>query len=280
MKRGILFLLLLFLIVSGIAQNVGIGTNSPAASAQLEVSSTTKGFLPPRMTTAQRDAITTAVDGLVIFNTTTNSMQLKISSGWVALITTSTTAVCLPTIVIGTQQWMNKNLDVAFYKNGDLIPQVTDGAEWATLTTGAWCYYNNDSTLGNTYGKLYNWYAINDIRGLAPQGWHIPSDAEWTTLSTSLAGESVAGGKMKEAGTLNWTSPNTGGNNNSGFTALPGGFRQNNGFGLQGIWASWWSATPGDNNMIWGRFIFQSDVNLGRGLTEKSYGYSVRCVKD
>ena len=280
MKRGILFLLLLFLMVSGIAQNVGIGTNSPAASAQLEVSSTTKGFLPPRMTTAQRDAITTAVDGLVIFNTTTNSMQLKISSGWVALITTSTTAVCLPTIVIGTQQWMNKNLDVAFYKNGDLIPQVTDGAEWATLTTGAWCYYNNDSTLGNTYGKLYNWYAINDIRGLAPQGWHIPSDAEWTTLSTSLAGESVAGGKMKEAGTLNWTSPNTGGNNNSGFTALPGGFRQNNGFGLQGIWASWWSATPGDNNMIWGRFIFQSDVNLGRGLTEKSYGYSVRCVKD
>lgn len=280
MKRGVLFLSFLFFMVSSIGQNVGIGTSSPVASAQLEVSSTTKGFLPPRMTTAQRDAIATAADGLVIFNITTNSIQLKISSGWTSLTTPATAAVCLPTIVIGTQQWMNKNLDVAFYKNGDPIPQVTDGTAWATLTTGAWCYYNNDSTMGNTYGKLYNWYAVNDIRGFAPQGWHIPSDAEWTALSTSLGGESVAGGKMKEAGTLNWTSPNTGGNNNSGFTALPGGFRQNASFGLQGLWASWWSATPGDNNMIWGRFIFYTDASLGRGLTEKAYGYYVRCIKD
>jgi uncharacterized protein (TIGR02145 family) len=232
------------------------------------------------MTTVQRDAIVSPTDGLVIFNTTTNSMQIKINSGWVALITTSTTAVCLPTIVIGTQQWMNKNLDVAFYKNGDPIPQVTDGTTWATLTTGAWCYYNNDSTLGNTYGKLYNWYAVNDTRGLAPQGWHIPSDVEWTTLSTSLGGESVAGGKMKEAGTLNWASPNTGGNNNSGFAALPGGFRNGAPFVLQGSWASWWSNTPADNNNIWGRFIFVSDVNLGRGITDKNIGYYVRCVKD
>jgi uncharacterized protein (TIGR02145 family) len=280
MKRGILFFSFLFLIAGGIAQNVGIGTASPAASAQLDVSSTTKGFLPPRMTTAQRDAITTAADGLIIFNTTVNSMQIKISSGWVALISTSTSAVCLPTIVIGTQQWMNKNLDVAFYKNGDPIPQVTDGATWAALTTGAWCYYNNDSTLGNTYGKLYNWYAVNDTRGLAPQGWHIPSDAEWTTLSTSLGGEAVAGGKMKEAGTLNWASPNTGGNNNSGFAALPGGFRQNAQFGLVGSWGSWWSFTPVDDTNVWGRFILNNDGFLGRGLTAKTYGYYVRCVKD
>ncbi len=280
MKKGILFFLFLFLIVSCIAQNVGIGTNSPAASAQLEVSSTTKGFLPPRMTTVQRDAMVTPADGLVIFNITTNSIQLKISSGWVSLTTPATAAVSLPTIVIGTQQWMNKNLDLAFYKNGDPIPQVSDGATWAALTTGAWCYYNNDSTLGNTYGKLYNWYAVNDARGLAPQGWHIPSDAEWTTLATALGGESVAGGKMKEAGTLNWTSPNTGGNNNSGFTAMPGGFRQNAPFGLLGLWGSWWSSTPDNNNMILGRFIFHTDVVLGRGLTEKTYGYYVRCIKD
>jgi len=280
MKRGILFLSFIFLMVNGMAQNVGIGTTSPAASAQLDISSTTKGFLPPRMTTAQRDAIPTPADGLVIFNTTTNSIQLKISSGWVPLTTPATAAVCLPTIVIGTQQWMNENLDVAFYQNGDPIPQVTDGTTWAALTTGAWCYYNNDSTLGNTFGKLYNWYAVNDPRGLAPQGWHIPSDAEWITLSTALGGESVAGGKMKEAGTLNWTSPNTGGNNNSGFAALPGGFRQNAIFGLLGLWGSWWSSTPDVSNMIWGRFIFYTDVALGRGLTEKTYGYYVRCIKD
>jgi uncharacterized protein (TIGR02145 family) len=283
MKRVILYFSFLSLMVNGVAQNVGIGTTSPDASAQLDVSSTTKGFLPPRMTTTQRDAIPTPANGLVIFNTTTNSIQLKISSGWVPLTTPATAAVYLPTIVIGTQQWMNKNLDVAFYQNGDPIPQVTDDATWATLTTGAWCYYNNDSTLGNSFGKLYNWYAVNDPRGLAPQGWHIPSDAEWTSLATALGGEAVAGGKMKEAGTLNWASPNTGGNNNSGFTSLPGGFRQGGGaFALFGLWSSWWSTTPDVNNinMIWGRFIFDSDVNLGRGLTDKSMGYGVRCVRD
>ena len=99
-------------------------------------------------------------------------------------------------VVIGAQKWKSKNLDVAFYRNGDAIPQVTDDAEWAALTTGAWCYYNNDSTLGKTYGKLYNWYAVNDPRGLAPRGWHIPSDAEWTTLETTLGGSSAAGWKM------------------------------------------------------------------------------------
>jgi uncharacterized protein (TIGR02145 family) len=280
MKSVVLLLSVLFLVVCCRAQNVGIGTTSPAASAQLDVSSTAKGFLPPRMTTVQRDAIITPADGLVIFNSTTNSLQLKTSAGWVSLTTPGTAAVFLPTIVIGTQQWMSKNLDVAFYRNGDPIPQVTDGVTWAGLTTGAWCYYNNDSTVGNTYGKLYNWYAVNDARGLAPQGWHIPSDTEWTTLSTVLGGEPVAGGKMREAGTLNWTSPNAGGNNNSGFAALPGGFRQNAAFGLLGLWGSWWSSTPADNNSIWGRFIFYNDVNLGRGLTEKSYAYSVRCVRD
>ncbi|MBK9465523.1 MAG: fibrobacter succinogenes major paralogous domain-containing protein [Chitinophagaceae bacterium] len=191
MKKNYPFLFIfIFLLITNISPRaqVGIGTTTPAASAQLDVNSTTKGLLPPRMTTVQRDLISIPAAGLFIFNLTTNSLQIYNGTGWVSLTTPSNTAVFLPTIVIGTQQWMNNNLDVAFYRNGDPIPQVTDPTAWAGLTTGAWCYYNNDSTLGNKYGKLYNWYAVNDPRGLAPQGWHIPSDAEWTALEALWAG--------------------------------------------------------------------------------------------
>lgn len=189
-------------------------------------------------------------------------------------------APAIAVIKIGKQRWMAKNLSVARYRNGDKIPQVKNPAAWAGLTTGAWCWYNNDPANDSTYGRLYNYYAVADSRGLAPTGWHIPTDAEWTTLSTFLGGEAVAGAKMKEAGTAHWLDPNTGATNSSGFTALPGGMRQNGGSVLLGSWSSWWSSTPGDFNMIWGRFIFVNDVNLGRGLTDKSYGYSVRCIKD
>ena len=110
-------------------------------------------------------------------------------------------------VEIGTQVWMTKNLNGSRYRNGDPIAQVTDLSIWVNLTSGAWCYYANNSSNGVVYGKLYNWYAVNDPRGLAPIGYHIPSDSEWTTLTTFLGGENVAGGKMK-AITL-WDSPNT-----------------------------------------------------------------------
>src|SRR6476661_5263113 len=147
-------------------------------------------------------------------------------------------------VKIGNQTWMAENLNVNTYRNGDTIPQVQDPKTWSSLTTGAWCYYGGKTETGAKYGKLYNWYAVNDPRGLAPEGWHIPSDAEWTTLETSLGGGSVAGGKMKEAGTFNWTSPNTGGNNNSGFTSLPGGIRASNAtFSNVGNQSIWWTST-------------------------------------
>ncbi|MEI7472110.1 MAG: fibrobacter succinogenes major paralogous domain-containing protein [Chitinophagaceae bacterium] len=186
-----LFVIVLLIYIPAFSQ-VGIGTATPDASAKLDASSITKGFLPPRMTTTQRDAIASPAAGLIIFNTTTNGVEIKTSLGWISLSASSADA--LPTIEIGTQKWMSKNLDVAFYRNGDVIPQVTDPTAWAALLTGAWCYYNNDSTQGNKYGKLYNWYAVNDPRSLAPQGWHVPSDAEWTILETTLGGSSVAGG--------------------------------------------------------------------------------------
>ena len=269
---------LLLLATTLLQAQVGIGTNSPNASAQLDVSSTAKGFLPPRMTTAQRDAISSPATGLVIFNTTTNSLEIRNSSAWASL---STAADALPTIQIGTQKWMSKNLDVAFYRNGDPIPQVTDATAWAALTTGAWCYYNNDPTQGNKYGKLYNWYAVNDPRGLAPQGWHVPSDAEWTTLETTLGGSSVAGGKMKEAGTLNWTSPNTSATNESGFAGLPGGYRGSGGtFGGIGGSGYWWSSTETNAHYAWTRYLFYSLGDVYRTTSNKVEGFSVRCLRD
>jgi uncharacterized protein (TIGR02145 family) len=176
---------------------------------------------------------------------------------------------------------MPKNLDVAFYRNGDPIQQVTDPAAWDGLTTGAWCYYNNDPILGNKYGKLYNWYAVNDPRGLAPQGWHVPSDAEWTTLATTLGGASVAGGKMKEPGTSNWFFPNTGADNSSGWTGLPGGFRYNVGsFDFIGSSGFWWSSSETNTPFAWVRFLDYYDGSLFRNYFNKQNGFSVRCLRD
>ena len=164
--------------------------------------------------------------------------QVLTSTGSGTLTWTNATSVIYTSVLIGTQQWMQQNLEVVTYRDGTVIPQVTDATAWAGLTTGAWCYYGNDPSSG--YGKLYNWYAVNDPRGLAPQGWHIPTDAEWTTLSTLLGGTSVAGGKMKTTGITRWNSPNTSATNESGFAGLPGGYRNGSGtfysVGAFGYW--------------------------------------------
>lgn len=150
------------------------------------------------------------------------------------------------------------------------------------MTTGAWCYYNNDPSTNATYGKLYNWYAVNDPRGLAPAGWHVPSDAEWTTLETCLGGSSVAGGKMKVSGTTTWLSPNTGATNSSGWAGLPGGSRAWNhgGFGLVGSNCDWLSSTVNDTLTFWGRNLTWGNGNLSRSLTHKRQGLYVRCLRD
>lgn len=185
------------------------------------------------------------------------------------------------TVTIGNQVWMAKNLDVDHYRNGDLIPEVKDSAQWANLTTGAWCYYNNDTANGAIYGKLYNWHAVNDSRGLAPDGWHVPSDAEWTLLSTYLGGESVAGGKLKEAGTTHWQSPNKDATNEIGFTALPCGIRYWYGaFNGIGLWGNWWSSTEYGTSNAWFRGLGCDYSYLYRYSIDKEEGFSVRCVKD
>jgi uncharacterized protein (TIGR02145 family) len=190
--------------------------------------------------------------------------------------------VAMPTIQIGNQLWSKNNLDVSFYRNGDEIPYVDNATTWAALTTGAWCYYNNDPANGEKYGKLYNWYAVNDSRGLAPQGWHIPSDAEWIILSTKLGGDAAAGGKMKTAGTTNWTTPNIGATNSSGFSGLPGGARNNVGaFLVIGDGGYWWSSSMEYSTAnVWVRYLSYATSVVYSFSTTKTLGFSVRCLRD
>jgi uncharacterized protein (TIGR02145 family) len=185
------------------------------------------------------------------------------------------------TIKIGDQWWMMENLKVTHYRNGDPIPNVTDPGEWAGLITGAYCEYNNDIANVDTYGRLYNWYAIDDVRDITPTGWHVPTDAEWQTLVDHLGGDAVAGGKMKETGTTHWASPNTGATNESGFHALPGGYRFDFGNFLgMGYNAFLWSSAEYRSDLAWSRSLYYYGSDVGRSYYYKHYGFSVRCVKD
>ncbi|HEX5152597.1 MAG TPA: fibrobacter succinogenes major paralogous domain-containing protein [Parafilimonas sp.] len=188
----------------------------------------------------------------------------------------------IPSVIIGAQVWMKNNLNVSRYRNGDKIPQVKDSVKWATLTTGAWCWYNNDSATGAVYGKLYNWYAIHDPRGLAPAGWHIPSSSEWLAASTFLGTNAHnAGGKMKETGTDHWLDPNVEATNSSGFTALPGGYRSTIGqFCYINFLGLWWTSTEAGSKYAWCRRLHSYGGFIDSMSYEKQRGFSVRCVKD
>lgn len=179
---------------------------------------------------------------------------------------------------------MAENLKVTHYRNGDAIPKVTDNTQWYNITTGAYCSYDNNNSNIDTYGLLYNWYVVDDSRGFAPIGWHIPSDDEWDTLVSYLGGIGTAGGKLKEAGTTHWYSPNSG-TNESGFTGLPGGYRYgwelDGTFYHMGRYAYFWSATElPQTSSAWHRELYYSHSAVGRSLVEKRNGFSVRCIRD
>jgi uncharacterized protein (TIGR02145 family) len=191
-----------------------------------------------------------------------------------------------PTVSIGNQCWMSENLKTSRYRNGVSIPIVTDATAWGSLTTGGRSWYNNDSTTyENPYGNLYNWYAGADSRGLCPTGWHVPTDAEWTTLTDNLGGLSVAGDKMRSTGITYWSSQSTGTDNSSGFSGLPGGRRIFDGsFDSIRSYAFFWSATENDNSLAWLRFLDIISSSLYRYNNiygfNKSFGASARCLRD
>jgi uncharacterized protein (TIGR02145 family) len=204
--------------------------------------------------------------------------------------TTTTTTEAIPSVLIGEQRWSLTNLEVVTYNNGDPIPQVTDPNEWINLTTGAWCYYNNDPANGAVYGKLYNWYAVNDPRGIAPTGWHVPTDVEWGDLCNftdpASGGGTItpntAGGPLKQTGTTTWNSPNLGATNTTGFTGLPGGSRvdfDGNFYNISIIGAFW---TSTDINISEANMFYMT--NAGPEVAKLNFpkigGVSVRLIKD
>ncbi len=184
------------------------------------------------------------------------------------------------TIKIGTQVWMAENLRTRILNTGDTIPGVTNATAWANLTTPGYCWYNHDQTShGADYGALYNWNAVNTGK-LCPEGWHAPSDADWTILTTFLGGETLAGGKMKESGTAHWNNSNTGATNESGFSALPGGYRSGGYFDTIGYYGIWWSSSETSSANAWIRYMNFNYANIFRDYSNKGHGCSVRCVRD
>ncbi len=182
-------------------------------------------------------------------------------------------------IVIGTQTWAEANLNVSTFRNGDTIPQARTNEEWKVAgETGkpAWCYYNNDPKNGPKYGKLYNWYAVNDPRGLAPDGWSVPGEADWAKLIYYLGGPGVAGDKMKS--TTGW-SEDYNGHNQSGFNGLPGGYRDDIGsFYKIGNVATWWSSTESKANKAIDFYLSRTS-SADRSISQKQLGESVRCIR-
>lgn len=183
------------------------------------------------------------------------------------------------TVKIGTQVWMAENLKTTKYNDNTAIPLVTDNSEWRSLTTPAYCWYDNDISNKTTYGALYNWYTVNTGK-LCPTGWHVPSDEEWTILTNYLG--SMAGGRMKETGTTHWRSPNSDAPNDSKFTALPAGWRLLGGTFLSiGDFGYWWSATESANDNAYIRSMYSSDGGVKNSSTSsKMNGLSVRCLRD
>jgi uncharacterized protein (TIGR02145 family) len=184
------------------------------------------------------------------------------------------------TIKIGDQVWMAENLKTTKYRNGDLIGTTTNDISGESSPKYQWAHDDNEITVA-TWGRLYTWYAVTDSRNVCPVGWHLPSDAEWVTLTTFLGGDTLAGGKLKEIGTTHWIYLNTDATNETGFTALPSGYRYLDGQYINiGLIGFWWSSTEYSATDAYYHYMICYFSTVRRLYDNKQYGYSVRCLKD
>ncbi len=195
------------------------------------------------------------------------------------------------TLQIGDQCWMKENLTTSFFSNGDEIPHVISQVEWVDLQTGAWSFYDNELENGRIFGKLYNWYAVADNRGICPAGWRVPNDSDWKVLEGELGmpiheraimgprgWENNIGGILKTVGNEIWKQPNTGATNDRKFSALPGGARLMDGYYDLGINGLWWTATEYNSTQAIDRMLSFGTGGIIRSKDEKVFGYSVRCL--
>ncbi len=288
------------MIVSSMTAQVGIGTTNPDSSAALEISSTDKGLLLPRISNNDILSISNPVEGLMIYNTTTNKLNFYNGSSWIDSdgwswscgddILDVRDSKSYTTVLIGTQCWMAENLNI-----GTLITGTSNQTDNATIEK--YCYNDNLSSECDTYGGLYQWNEMMDYvttestQGICPSGWHLPSDAEWCTLnnyvdvgtiscsSTGWVGTD-AGGNLKETGISHWNFPNTGAINSSGFTGTPGGYRTPAPlFTNINTHTHIWSSTV-DNGSAWDRGMNNTKAQVSRSSLSQSYGFSVRCLMD
>ncbi len=185
------------------------------------------------------------------------------------------------TINIGSQTWMAENLKATKFNDGTAIPLVKDNILWSKLTTPGHCFYANDSTATRyNFGALYNWYTVQSNK-LCPTGWHVPSDADWTALKLQLGVDSIAGGKLKTTGYVNWSNPNTAATNSTNFNAMPFGYRYYNGtFNNFGFSGTWWSSTQYTTSTAWYCYLAYNQGTVGRTFNDKLFGMSVRCLKN
>jgi len=315
MKTKSLFLIICVSFVFFFFETIGqISINedgsAPDTSAILDINSIDKGVLFPRMTVYQQKTIENPATGLMVFNIDSLDLFIYTGSYWISVLKCDDRDTIYPwicgdsiidnrdgnvyhTVLIGTQCWMSENLSADKYRNGDTIPNVTDVTAWNSLTTGAFCWYNNDSaTYENPFGKLYNWFAVTDGRGLCPTGWDIPADADWWVLTdfiTGVPGSLIdAAGPMKETGFVHWYSPNVGATNSTGFTGIGGGCRNywdswGNGAFYYYMMVGWhWSSTTylDDTSKAWFLTLGHNNDNVYRSVVDKRAASSVRCLKD
>ena len=300
MKKILILIAYLLSIAPGFAQT-GISTDGsqPDNTAMLDVKSTNKGLLPPRMTTTQMNGIPAPPEGLMIYNTTVNSICWFNGTSWVNWLNFEGRGgdsvfyggKTYNSVIIGTQCWMTENLNV-----GTAILGSQDQANNGVIEK--YCY-NNITNNCDVYGGLYQWAEVvqylngatngvswspapaGNVQGICPTGWHLSTDAEWNTLATYLGGAGVAGGKMKETGIVHWDSPNVDATNSSGFKGLGSGDRDVSGaYIFLAIYGDFWTSSESNSNQAWYRNLNVSNENLFRGYYYKSDGFAARCLKN
>ena len=301
MKKILILIAYLLSIAPGLFAQTGISTDGslPDNAAMLDVKSTTKGLLPPRMTTTQMNGIPSPPEGLMIYNTTVNSICWFNGTSWVSWLNFEGRGgdsvfyggKTYNSVIIGTQCWMTENLNV-----GTAILGSQDQANNGVIEK--YCY-NNITNNCDVYGGLYQWAEVvqylngatngvswspapaGNVQGICPTGWHLSTDAEWNTLATYLGGAGVAGGKMKETGIVHWDSPNVGATNSSGFKGLGSGDRDVSGtYIFLAIYGDFWTSSESSSNQAWYRNLNVSNENLFRGYYYKSDGFAARCLKN
>ncbi len=282
------------LTINGKLSTDGLAINGdPKPSAVVDLSNSTKGFLPPRLSNYQRNQINSPEIGLTIFNTDSNCLEFFVAGGWYNVCQNKLVAVTdidgnsYGLVTIGSQVWLDQNLNVTKFNNGDVITELKAASDWIGSGNPAWCWYGNTAK-SNYIGKLYNWKVANDSRNVCPQGFHIPTDDEWTALTNLYGGENLAAGPLKQTGTTTWASPNTGATNISKFTATSNGYRNfentiytdANYFSALGSYGTWWTKTSFDATRAYHRYMYWGEVAVNRGASNKINGFGIRCIKD